>query len=120
MDHLCYLCLVSVVLLRQFIAVLWSPAGKGILALVCDDVKLCFVTFPCGILGQVWYLIVSILIFAAFLTSTKFVQIISLVLKWPLPWCHMFYICLYRKNVQNACCISQWASTKLAILQRLI
>ena len=24
------------------------------------DVLLCFVTFPCGILGQVWYLIVSI------------------------------------------------------------
>ena len=32
--------------------------GKG-LALVCD-VWLCFVTFPCGILGQVWYLIVLI------------------------------------------------------------
>ena len=31
---------------------LWSPAGKG----------LCFfVTFPCGILGHLWYLIVSIL-----------------------------------------------------------
>ena len=31
----------------------------GLLALV-SDVKLCFVTFHCGILGQVWYLIVSI------------------------------------------------------------
>ena len=30
-----------------------------LLALVCD-VSFCFVTFPCGILGQVWYLIVSI------------------------------------------------------------
>ena len=28
-------------------------------ALVCD-VLLCFLTFTCGILGQVWYLIVSI------------------------------------------------------------
>ena len=28
-----------------------------------------FVTFPCDILGQVWYLIVSFLIFATFLTS---------------------------------------------------
>ena len=28
----------------------------GLLAFVCDV----FVTFPCGILGQVWYLIVSI------------------------------------------------------------
>ena len=35
----------------------WERAD--LLALVCD-VSLCFVTFPCGILGQVWYLIVSI------------------------------------------------------------
>ena len=31
-----------------------------LLALVCD-VKRDFVTFPCGILGQVWYMIVLIL-----------------------------------------------------------
>ena len=44
MDHLCYLGLVIVMLLRLFIAALWSPAG---LALVCDEY--CgFVTFPCG------------------------------------------------------------------------
>ena len=35
----------------------WERAD--LLALVCD-VKLCFVTFSCGILGQVWYLIVSL------------------------------------------------------------
>ena len=46
---------------RLFIAALWSPAGKGLaswLLLVmfnCD-----YFTFPCGILDQVWYLIVSI------------------------------------------------------------
>ena len=40
----------------RFIAALWSP---DLLALACD-VKLCFVTFPYGILGQVWYLFVSI------------------------------------------------------------
>ena len=34
--------------------------GDYLLALICD-VLLCFVTFPCGILGQVWLLIVSIL-----------------------------------------------------------
>ena len=47
-------------LLRLFIAALWSPTGKGadLLALV-GDVYCIFVTFPCGILGQVWYLIVS-------------------------------------------------------------
>ena len=30
-----------------------------LLALVCD-VILCFVTFTCGILGQMWHLVVSI------------------------------------------------------------
>ena len=30
MDHLCYLCLVIVMLLGLFIAALWSPAGKGL------------------------------------------------------------------------------------------
>ena len=35
----------------------WERAD--LLARVCG-VKLCFVGFPCGILGQVWYLIVSI------------------------------------------------------------
>ena len=35
----------------------WERAD--LLALLCD-VLLCFVTFPCGIMGQVWYLIVSI------------------------------------------------------------
>ena len=30
MDHECYLCLVFVMLLRLFIAALWSPEGKGL------------------------------------------------------------------------------------------
>ena len=30
MDHLCYLCHVIVMLLRLFIAALWSPGGKGL------------------------------------------------------------------------------------------
>ena len=30
MDHLCYLCLVVVMLSRLFIAALWSPEGKGL------------------------------------------------------------------------------------------
>ena len=29
-DHLCFLCLVFLMLLRLFIAALWSPAGKGL------------------------------------------------------------------------------------------
>ena len=31
-DHLCLLCLVFLILLRLFIAALWSPAGKGLTA----------------------------------------------------------------------------------------
>ena len=43
----------------------WERADR--LALICD-VKLCFVTFLSGILGQVWYLLHILLIFATFLT----------------------------------------------------
>ena len=58
MYHLCYLCLVFVMLSRLFIAVVWSPDGltSWLLFVMLNCV---FVTFPCGILGQVWYLIVS-------------------------------------------------------------
>ena len=48
MDHLYYLCL-------------WSPAGKGLTSWLSFVMFNCvFVPFPCGILGQVWYLSVSI------------------------------------------------------------
>ena len=47
MDHLCYLCLVIVMLLRLFIAALWSPAGKGLTSWLSFVVYNCeFVTFP--------------------------------------------------------------------------
>ena len=61
MDHLCYFCLVFVMLLRLFTAALWSHAGKGLtywLSFVM--LNYVFVTFLCGFLGQVLYLIVSI------------------------------------------------------------
>ena len=59
MDHLCYLCLVFVMLSHLFIAALWSP-GKGLTSRLLFVMFNCaFVTFPGGILGQVWYLIVS-------------------------------------------------------------
>ena len=62
MDHLCCLCLVFVMLSRLFIAALWSPAGKGQTSWLSFVMLNCvFVTFPCGILGQVWNLIVSFL-----------------------------------------------------------
>ena len=55
----------------MFIAALWSPAGKGLavlLALLYVMFYCVFVTFPCGVLGQVWYLIVSISDLASLLT----------------------------------------------------
>ena len=51
---------------RLFICALWSPAGKGLtswLSFVVPSVSLqpyLLCHFPIGILGQVWYLIVSI------------------------------------------------------------
>ena len=53
--------LVFVMLLRLFIAALWSPAGNGLTSWLSFVMFNCvFVTFQFGILGQVWYLIVSI------------------------------------------------------------
>ena len=61
MDHLCYLCLVFVMLSGLFIAALWSPTGKRLTSWLLFLMSNCdFVTFPCGILGQMWYLIVLI------------------------------------------------------------
>ena len=43
-----------------FFVALWPPAGKGLTSwLFVGDVYCIFVNFPCGILGQVWYLVVS-------------------------------------------------------------
>ena len=54
MDHLCYLCIVFVMLSRLFIAALWSLAEKGLTTWLLFLTFNCnFVTFPCGILGQV-------------------------------------------------------------------
>ena len=47
--------------MHLFICALWSPAGKGLTSSLSFVVSNCkFVTFLSGILGQVWYLIVSI------------------------------------------------------------
>ena len=61
MDHLCYLGIVFVMLSRLFIAALWSPEGKGLTSWLLFVIFIViFVTFPFGILRQVWYLFVSI------------------------------------------------------------
>ena len=48
-------------LFHLFIAALWSFAGKGLTYWLLFVMFNCVnVTFPCGIQGQVWYLIVMI------------------------------------------------------------
>ena len=69
MDHLCHLSLVFVLFSCMFIAALWSPAEKGLTSRLLFVMSKCdFVTFPCGILSQVWYLIVMIPDLCRFLT----------------------------------------------------
>ena len=46
---------------RLFIVALWSPAGKGLTSWLSFVMfNYIVVTFPCGILGQMLYMIVSI------------------------------------------------------------
>ena len=61
MDHLYYFCFVFVMFFCLFIAALWSPGVKELTSWLTFVMFNCvFVTFPCGILGQVWYFIASI------------------------------------------------------------
>ena len=53
------LCRVFLMLLCLFIAALWSPAGKGLTSWLLLVMFIYFVPLTCGILVQVWYLIVS-------------------------------------------------------------
>ena len=60
MDHFCNMscdCHAFTSVHRCLVVTSWERAD--LLALICD-VYCGFVTFQCGILGQVWYLIVSI------------------------------------------------------------
>ena len=61
MDQFCYiLCFAFVMLSCLFIAALWSLDGKGLASWLSGMFYCVFVTFPCGVLGLVWYLIVLI------------------------------------------------------------
>ena len=62
MDHLCYLCLVLVMLSRLFIAALWSPAWKGLTSWLLPVMSNCDLSLSRVVswMGQVWYLIVLI------------------------------------------------------------
>ena len=56
-DLFCYLCFVLSVHC-SLVVICWERAD--LVALLYVMFYCVFVTFPCGILGQVWYLIVSI------------------------------------------------------------
>ena len=61
MDHFCYLCFVFVILSCvhcSLVITCWKRAN--LLALLYVMFYYIFATFPCGVLGQVWFLIVSI------------------------------------------------------------
>ena len=61
---------VFIMLSRLFIVALWLPAVKRLTFRLSFGMFTCvFVTFPCGVLGQAWYLIVSILNLCPFLTT---------------------------------------------------
>ena len=63
MDPFCYLCFVLIFVMPPslFLVALWSPAGRGWhFGSLVSGVVLCFVAFPCGVLGQVWCLVVLI------------------------------------------------------------
>ena len=49
-------------LLCLFIAALWSPVGKGLTSWSSFVMFYCVsVTFQCGILGQVWYVLIVLI-----------------------------------------------------------
>ena len=87
-----YLCLVFVMFSRLFIAALWSPAEKGLASWLSFVMFICvFVTFPCGILGQVWCLIVSILDLCHLSYLICFSRKVSVNLHCKLSW-HLFLV----------------------------
>ena len=66
---------------RLFICALWSPAGKGLTSWLSFVVSSVSCHFPIGILGQVWYLIVSIPDLCNLIT---FIAIISSLVARPI------------------------------------
>ena len=71
MDHFCYLCSLFVMLSCLFFAAFWLPVDKGLTFWLSFAMFNCvFVTFPCGILGQVCDRLYRFLVLA---TCTHFV-----------------------------------------------
>ena len=99
-----FFCLVFLCLFAcLFICALWSPAGKGLTSWLSFVVSNCgFVTFPIGILGQVWYLIVSIPDLCALtyfgwrinLAADEFYCNIQILPLYVFAVCMLRYICI--------------------------
>ena len=63
-DHLCFLCLVFLMLSRLFIAALWSPAGKGLTS---------------------WLLLVMFIVFLLVSNVVSWVRCGTSIVSWHLP-----------------------------------
>ena len=60
MDHLCFfVSCVSYAFASVYCCLVFTCWERTDLLALVGDVHCIFVTFPCGILGQVWFLIVS-------------------------------------------------------------
>ena len=59
MDHFCYMFHVCHAFLSVHYSLVVTCSERAkLFALLCDMFYCVFVTFPCGVLGQMWYLIV--------------------------------------------------------------
>ena len=105
----------------MLIDALWSPAGKGLtywLSFVMSNCEV--VTFPNGILGQVWCLIISIPDFSRFLTKTcnHFVKSVdALIRHFHVTNCHNFGMKLPYDRIRIVTCqfifLLTWHDTTL-------
>ena len=81
----CVIHVLFFMLSRLFTAALWSPAGKGLTSWLLFGMLNCvFVTSPCGILGQVWYLILSIPDICGLFYFYSYIKV--------LPWLVRLYV----------------------------
>ena len=98
MDHLCFLCRVFPMLLRLFIAALWSPAGKGLTSWLLSVMFIVLSLLSHVLIGQVWYLIVSLpdlclLSYFKYITSPLTVTLLNWMLfNCLLHFCHYFNV----------------------------
>ena len=90
---------------RLFICASWSPAGKGLTSWLSFVVSSVSLSLPIGILGQVWYLIVSIpdLCNLTYFDCNlcHFFRRVNLVIFWLLPK----HIHVDSGNLVNSSCI---------------